>query len=425
MAALLYKVFYRVFGLNSDNPKKVLAYLIVCLFLITSVGCGEAEEVPLKKIERIHKNVFTLDAHSASALNFSIQGYNPTIVNEFGCFDFPRMASGNLDAVFITIFSGRGRRNDLGYSITSSRIQNTVDLVKTGVENNPDMVEMAYSPYEVNKIERQGKGAIFLGIESGLAIKTVSDVDKYFNLGVRYMALCLSTNSDLCDSSTDPRGAEHNGLSDLGIEVVAQMNRLGMIVDASNSSDKAFHEIAIASETPIIISHTACRALCSNQRNVSDEMLLDLKENGGVVNITLLSQLLKSPSNNPILNEKLAELKNSYGNQLDNASDSIKEKYNSEVELLNRQYKEVASVSDFVDHIEHVVQVIGIDHVGISTDFDGGGGVDGCEDVTEIINITAELFNRGYSKSEIEKIWGGNFMRVFQIVSNSAKEMLD
>ena len=414
--------FYRIFGSNTFFLGRGRVPIIAVLLLMVGVGCENFQEVPLRKIQKIHKNTFTLDAHSASAINFTMGNFDPGKENDFGCFDFPRMGQGGLDASFITVFAGRGKRNEQGYAVTSSRILNTVELIKKGIGDNQEMVELAVSPSETYRINRQGKGAILLGIESGLAIKSVEDIGQYYGMGVRYMTLCLTTNSDLCDSSTDPKGAEHNGLSALGTEVVAEMNRLGMIIDASNASDKAFHEISTVSKTPIIVSHTACRALCSNQRNVSDEMLLDLKANGGVVNITLLSQLLKSPSSSPELDAKLAELTALYGNQLTNASDSIKEKYNREVEQLNRQYREIATVSDFVDHIEHVIQVIGIDHVGISTDFDGGGEVEGCRNVTEIANITAELYNRGYSKSEIEKIWGGNFMRVFQIVSNTAQE---
>jgi membrane dipeptidase len=184
------------------------------------------------------------------------------------------------------------------------------------------------------------------------------------------------------------------------------------MIDVSHMSDKSFYDVISASKSPVIASHSSCRSLCSSPRNLTDDMLLSLKANGGVIQICILSNYIKTPMPNPELDQKLRELKEKYG-ETNLLTDEQKKAFKNERWEIMNKYKKLATVADVVDHIDHVVQVIGIDHVGIGTDFDGGGGVDGCKTVAEMKNITIELLRRGYSKKEIEKIWSGNIMRVF------------
>ncbi len=395
------------------------------LFILLSnaflFGCSNIDIKTDRKIQRIHNDIFTVDAHSASAANFLKENFDPAQLNDFGSFDYPRMAQGGLDACFFAIFPGRSIRGESNINVTFKRIETTVDAIMKSIIDNPNIVGAGLHPDDGYRIIKEGKKAIYMGVESGFAINTVEMVKEYFDMGIRYMTLCFNTNSMLCDSSTDPKGAEHNGVSQLGVDVIREMNRLGMMVDASNVSDKAFNDILEYSGAPVIVSHSACRALCSNHRNISDEMLLQLKGNGGIVNITLLSQLLKSPEVDNSIQQKLSELEEKYKDLIGVDPTKYMDEYNSERERVVTESRQNASVVDLVDHIEHVVQVIGIDYVGISSDFDGGGGIDGCRDVTEIENITRELVLRGYSRSEIEKIWGGNFMRVFRDVAKVAE----
>ena len=205
----------------------------------------------------------------------------------------------------------------------------------------------------------------------------------------------------------------------LDSEVVKEMNRLGIMVDISHISDKSFYDVLKTTKAPVIASHSSCRALCENPRNLNDDMLLALKENGGVIQICILSNYVKIPEPNPELDAKLGEVRNKYGDY--NAlSDEGQKQMRDEYRAIQKKYQKLATVTDVVDHIDHVVQVIGIDFVGIGTDFDGGGGVDGCRTVAEMKNITIELLRRGYKKADIEKIWGGNIMRVFRNVENAA-----
>jgi membrane dipeptidase len=245
-------------------------------------------------------------------------------------------------------------------------------------------------------------------------------VKQYYDQGARYITLAHTKNNDICDSSTDPDGAENNGLSTFGTEVVKEMNKLGMMIDISHISDKSFFDVLKVTNAPVLASHSSCRALCGSPRNLSDDMLLALKENGGVIQICILGNYLKTPDPNPELDAKLKDLRTKYGDY--NAlSDSVKKVVRKEYKAIQKTYEKPATVKDVVDHIDHVVQVIGIDYVGIGTDFDGGGGVDGCRTASDMKNITIELLRRGYSKKDITKIWGGNIMRVLQKVEYLAK----
>jgi membrane dipeptidase len=193
-----------------------------------------------------------------------------------------------------------------------------------------------------------------------------------------------------------------------------------MMVDISHISDKAFYDVLKVTIAPVIASHSSCRALCAIPRNISDDMLLALKDNGGVIQICFMGNYLKTAEPNPELDAKLKELQGKYGDY--NAlPDSTKKQVRKEYQEIQKKYEKPANVKDVVDHIDHVVQVIGIDYVGIGTDFDGGGGVDGCRTASEVKNITIELLRRGYSKSDITKIWGGNIMRVMKKVEEIAK----
>lgn len=249
-------------------------------------------------------------------------------------------------------------------------------------------------------------------MENGYPIgRDKSLVEEYYRRGVRYITLCHTKNNDLCDSSTDK--PEHQGLSPLGEEVVDEMNRLGMMVDVSHISDSAFFDVIKRSEAPVIASHSNARTVCNHPRNLTDEMLLALKENGGVVQVCVLGAYVKTMPENPKKEAAMKELAEKY-NQFQDLTDEQWQQAGKEWRAIDRKYrKRLPSVSDLVDHIDHIVQLIGIDHVGFGSDFDGGGGLSGCKDVSRLPAITAEMVRRGYSEEDLEKFWGGNFLRVF------------
>jgi len=390
----------------------------VALFL---AGCGTSEQQLARKADKIHASILTVDTHCDTPMEFSDPTFDLGVRHEEGCVDFPRMAEGGLHAEFFAVFTSQGPRNDSTFNHVHQKALDIFYAIHKNVDKNSSMAEIALTPDDAYRLKKAGKIAAFIGVENGYPIgKDLTRIKQYFDLGARYITLAHTKNNDICDSSTDPTGAENDGLSQFGIQVVKEMNRLGMMVDISHISDKSFFDVLKVSKTPVIASHSSCRALCGSPRNLSDDMLLALKENGGVIQICVLSNYLKTPEANPELDARINELNNKYGDY--NAlSDSTKKLARLEYNNIQKAYEKPATVKDLVDHIDHVVQVIGVDYVGIGTDFDGGGGVDGCRTAAEMKNITIELLRRGYSKSDITKIWGGNIMRVLQKVEDIAK----
>jgi membrane dipeptidase len=338
--------------------------------------------------------------------------------------DIPRMESGELDGIFLAVFVGQAERDDSGNISAKNEAIEVFDSIHANLERYKGKIELALRPEDVKPILRKEKKVAFIGLENGYPIgNDISLIDTFYNLGMRYITLCHTSNNDICDSSTDPKGPEHNGLSAFGEEVVQYMNRKGIMIDVSHISDSAFFDVINLSKAPVIASHSCARAVCDNPRNLSDEMLKKLSDNGGVIQMCILSAYVKTPVPQPRRDSAKAEVRKQYGNyySLDKPGRKI---------FLDAWYRvdkafppELASVSDAVDHIDHIVKIAGIDHVGIGTDFDGGGGLTDCYDVSQIKNITAELIKRGYSEKDIEKIWGGNFLRVFREVNKVSQEL--
>ena len=399
---------------------------VICLASLTTLAlllysCGTSEERLIRSANKIQASILTVDSHCDTPLELIENGINLGIKNNTGNVDFPRMKEGGLDAAFFAVFIGQGVRNDSAYNEVHNIVLNTFEAIKKSVGENSEMAGIATTPEEAYKLNKEGKSVVFIGVENGYAIgKDISRVEEYYNLGARYMTLSHSRNNDICDSSTDRAGAENNGLSKLGEEVVKEMNRLGMIVDVSHISDESFADVLNVTEAPVIASHSSCRALCETPRNLTDDMLVALKKNGGVIQICLLSNYLLTPEHDPLLESKLKEVEDKYGDY-NLLSDDLKKKMRAEDDSIRTIFEKRASVKDAVDHIDHVVQVIGIDYVGIGSDFDGGGGIEGCKSVADMKNITIELLRRGYTKPEIEKIWGGNLMRVMKEVQAMRK----
>jgi membrane dipeptidase len=396
--------------------------LFINLFLAAMFlyGCGNTEEKIVRQADKIHSTILTVDTHCDTPMEFTDRSFDLGVRHDEGCIDFPKMVEGGLHAEFFAVFTGQGPRNDSTYNKVNQKALEIFNAIHVNIAKNSSIAGIATTPDEAYRLMKEGKIAAFIGVENGYPIgKDISRVKQYYDLGARYITLAHTKNNDICDSSTDPGGVENDGLSAFGIEVVKEMNRLGMMIDISHISDKSFFDVLKVTKAPVLASHSSCRALCVSPRNLSDDMLLALKENGGVIQICILGNYLKTPDPNPELDAKLTELKNKYG-EWEALSDSVKKVVHKEYKNILKTYEKPATVKDVVDHIDHVVQVIGIDYVGIGTDFDGGGGVDGCRTASDMKNITIELLRRGYSKKDITKIWGGNIMRVLGKVEEIA-----
>ena len=389
---------------------------IIAIVALTALcTCNESEEKLARKADKIHSSILTVDTHADTPLDFSRRGFDIGVWNDVGCVDFPRMKAGGLDAIFFSHYTVQGLRNDTTYVNVYDYVYSLVNQTHKNVERYSSMAEIALTANDAYRIKNNGKSAIFIGIENGYPIgRDITKVKDLYDLGARYITLAHTSNNDICDSSTDPLGAEHNGLSEFGKQVVREMNRLGIIIDVAHISDKSFYDVLALTKTPVIASHASARALCNNPRNHSDEMLLALRENGGVIQICTQTSYLVENIESPDMVRELAELRDKYGDP-DIISDVDRNRLREETRNIRQKYAVQATVSNVVDHIDHVVRVAGIDHVGIGTDF-GGGTAQGCRDASEMKNITIELLRRGYTKKEIEKIWGGNTMRVLRQV---------
>lgn len=403
-----------------------LAILLIAGISIIQPVSAQVKSKMEAKAAKIHKSAFTVDSHTDAPLNFSNKKYNVAKDNStsmpHSCVDFPRMQKGGLDAVFFAVFTSQGPRTPEGNAKVKAKAEMIFDSIDAAISRNSNISGIATTPEQAYKLVKQNKSVVFIGVENGYPIgNDLSNVKHFYDRGARYITLCHTKNNDICTSSTDT--ANTVGLSEFGRKVVQEMNQLGMMIDVSHVSDQSFYDVLKLSKTPVIASHSCSRALCDNPRNLTDDMLRALAANNGVVQMCILSDYVKKPIPYP---------------ERDSAKLAVRKKYNNFQDLKDEQWdaasadwhaiddkfpEPLASVSEVVDHIDHMVKVAGIDHVGIGTDFDGGGGVEGCKDVSQMGNITLELVKRGYSAKEIKKIWGGNLMRVMQEVADAATKM--
>lgn len=409
---------------NGKNTVMVAIHrfgLLLGILGVVAIGRADAgscvDSALLRQARALHSRIVTLDTHTDTPLNFLRDGFDfsgEANTAQGSRVDLKRMEQGGLDGAFFAVFIGQRDCTPEQYAKANRKALDIFKAIHRVVGQYPQRVGLAFEPDDIVKLKRQGKRAVFIGVENGFPIgEDLSQLKVFYDLGARYVTLCHTRNNQICDSSTDPKGPKHNGLSDFGVRVVAEMNRLGMMVDVSHMSDSAFFDVLRVSKAPVIASHSCARVLCNHPRNLSDSMLRAIARKGGVVQMCILSDYVKKIPPDPKRDSAFAELRKRYDNFRELTPEQEKEATAEWYKLQERYPRILATVSDVVDHIDHMVEVMGIDHVGIGTDFDGGGGVDGCRDASQMINITVELLRRGYSEEQIRKIWGGNFLRVF------------
>ena len=404
------------------NTRKIcLSMMVAGAMMMMTSSCNQpaANTDKMADAAKVQAKIFTVDSHTDTPLWLLRGDYDLSQRHDAATHgskvDLPRMTEGGLDAVFFAVFLGQEARTPEANQKAIDHANRIFDSIDAQLQRIPELAAIATSPDEALRLKDEGKKAIFLGIENGYAIgNDLAQIEHFYNRGARYITLCHTRNNDICDSSTDT--TEHHGLSDFGRQVVEEMNRRGMMIDVSHISDSSFCDVLKVSSQPVIASHSSARAICDHPRNLSDDMLLKLAQNGGVAQVCILSDYVKTMPPNAQRDSAQNALREKYNN-FDGLSDELMDEARSEWYAVNKNFPpNLATLSDYVDHIDHIVSMAGIDHVGIGTDFDGGGGVTGCYDASEMHNITAELLRRGYSAEEIEKIWGGNLMRVMRQV---------
>ena len=325
---------------------------------------GEASS--FAEAKKVHSRILSLDSHCDTPMKFG--------TTEERLVSIPRMANGHLDASIMVAYLPQGERSDEAHLAASAKANRIITQIEEMVTSDASNVGLAYTPEDIYSLKRDGKRAIMLGIENGYAIgNDLSLIEHFRNRGIVYMTLCHNGDNNICDSARKSNN-EHGGVSAFGAEVIREMNRVGMMVDMSHASEKSFYDAMDISQVPIVCSHSSCRSLCDHPRNLSDEQMRRLANSGGVMQVTFYEGFLRTGSN--------------------------------------------ASIADAIEHINHAVNVMGIEHVGIGTDFDGDGGVPGLAHAGELINLTRALLRERYSEADLQLLWGENFLRVMRQAQN-------
>ena len=407
------------------------------------------EAAMLKRARAIHDKVIALDTHIdfAPADLTAERNYTQRLETQF---NLPNMIDGGLDALFFSIYVGQTRENHnpeaftpAGYERAYKAALEKFDAVRRfALEIAPEKIELASNSTDVRRINAAGKKAALMGVENGYPLgEELARVKEFYERGARYLSLTHNGHNQIADSHTGERdGWKWHGVSPLGRQVIAELNRYGIMVDISHASKASMMQTAALSKSPIIASHSAARALCDVSRNMDDEQLLELKKTGGVIQIVAYDSFVKiSNPDSPQRKAALAAARREFnfpeptgpGQRarfqfaLKALSPDKRREYESKLAEIDKQHPgdPPANLKDFVNHIDYAVKLLGIDHVGISSDFDGGGGVIGWNDASETMNVTIELVRRGYSEEQIEKLWGGNLLRVMDEVQRVAREI--
>lgn len=385
--------------LTPNHPLRLVCATLV-LFLLGSCG-GESDTTavsqdPVDRARAIHERVITLDTHAdINTDNFTAEiNYTQDLDTQV---TLPKMEAGGLDVAWFIVYTGQGEINQEGYRAAYANAMDKFSAIhRLAEEIAPDQIEIAYTSDDVRRIVASGKKVAMIGVENAYPVgPDLSNIEKFYDLGARYMSLAHNGHNQFSDSQTGERDGVywHGGLSEMGRFAIREMNRLGIMIDISHPSRDSIMQTLQLSRAPVIASHSSARALTNHSRNLDDEMLLALRDNGGVVQTVAFGSYINEA--------RRAHLANG-GDSADAPP---------------------ATVSDFVDHIDYMVNLIGLEHVGISSDFDGGGGIEGWNDASESFNVTLELVNRGYSEEEIGMLWSGNLLRVLDEVQQIAAEI--
>ena len=390
--------------------KKIYGVLIALVLIQCQEETAKKGVSVIQKAQMIHLKTTTVDTHDDINVKNFTDSINYTQDTKTQV-NIPKMQAGALDVAWFIVYTGQGELTKEGYKNAAENAQAKFDAIHRLVEvYGDDKIALATSSKEVDSLRKIGKKVAMIGVENAYPIgKDINEVERYYNMGARYMSLAHNGHNQFSDSNTGEfdNTAKHEGISALGKQIIEKMNYYGIMVDISHPSKEAIKQTIAHSKAPIIASHSSARALSDHPRNLDDEQLQWVKESGGVVQTVALAAFVNK--------EKAQAFKN--------AKDSLfKADPTSKLEGITSLFPPV-NVSDFVDHIDYIKNKIGVDHVGISSDFDGGGGIEGWQDASETFNVTLELVKRGYSEEDIAKIWGGNLLRVLDDVQAIAKKL--
>jgi membrane dipeptidase len=404
----------------------------------------------LEKAKRIHSRIVAFDSHVDIPFNYGQPGFEASSDGK-SQFDLPKAERGLLKAASIAVFVPQGLRNEKGYRQALSDAEKKYQLIRSIAEKNPKRAALAYSPTDVRRIAAEGRFAIVLSLLNAYPLvrsrvpntprnelgehdltpfqSDLEQINEWYSRGIRILGFVHAGHNDWADSSRPNPGLgdgaeEHCGLSELGKKAVRRLNELGVLIDVSQLSTHALEQVLALTKAPVAATHSAVQGLVDTPRNLSDQELLLIKKNGGVVQIVAFSNYLRPlPAQYA---EQIASLQAELGFAGGKPGLALSK---AKREEYSERYHQIvygapqATLAQFVDAIDYTVKRIGVDHVGISSDFNHGGGVIGWENEGESVNVTVELLRRGYGETEIAKLWGGNFLRVWQAAQDAATHL--
>jgi membrane dipeptidase len=366
--------------------------------------------------DALHQRLLVLDTHLDAPVNFERPGWDimarHTVAGDFSQLDYPRMKQGGLDGGFFAIFTPQGPLTAQGYAAARDAAIIRETKIREMVAAHPAQFELAFSADDAARIAAKGKRVVFQSIENSYPLgEDLSLLETFYRLGVRMAGPVHFRNNQFADSANDQK--KWGGLSPLGVAWVGEMNRLGMVIDASHASDDVFDQLLKLSKTPIILSHSGCRAVFDNPRNIDDARLRALAAAGGVIQINSL-YVAPTPPPDPERVKAMAALAAERSDPRKLTPEALAKLSAAQRAIDARFPPHRATFDDFMKHLLHALAVAGPDHVGIGADWDGGGGVAGMEDVADLAKITQRLKAAGYSDADLAKIWGGNVLRVLR-----------
>ena len=403
---------------------------------------GYSDEV-IEKAKAIHQRVLVLDTHvDINVANFTAEkNYTQQLGNQV---NLPKMEAGGLDVAWLIVYTGQGELTEEGYDKAYKNAISKFDAIeKLTSVIAPNSISLAVTSKEAKDIHASGKKVAMIGVENAYPIGTdISRVKEFYDRGARYMSLSHNGHSQFCDSNTGELDSlwVDKGVSDLGKLVIKEMNKWGIMIDVSHPSKQSMKDMIELYKAPIIASHSSARAMCNHSRNLDDEQLQWMKENGGVVQTVAFETYINTEKDKAYTNAlyKLIQELGSKDNfevksreevrkmeqvDRDNYRNKYRELSKAANKTINKNKFPPVDVADFVNHIDYLVEKMGLDHVGISSDFDGGGGVYGWNDASQTLNVTAELVKRGYTEVQIAQLWSGNLLRVLDEVANVSKQI--
>lgn len=372
----------------------------------------------------LHQRLLVLDSHLDTPLTLTRPGWNILERHDYrqdgSQVDLPRMREGGLDGGFFAVYTPQGPRTEEGRAYASAYGLATLTRIRDVIDRNPDSFALALTAADARRIAAQGKRVVFISMENADPLSSDPELlDTYYRQGLRMLGLVHFMNNDLADSATAL--PEWKGLSPKGRDLVQRANRLGILLDVSHASDAVFDQMLALSSAPLIASHSSSRAVNPHPRNLDDNRVRQLAAKGGVIQVNAYSDYLIPLTPNPDRNKAMAALGARFHNLAALSPEQVKALYQERDSLNLRFAQPKASLDVFMKHLLHLLEVAGPDHVGIGADWDGGGGVSGLDDVSQLPVITQRLLDAGYSEQQVANIWSGNLLRVLQAAQDQRR----